>query len=155
MTCKKEEGKPFPSLKTPPLPKSRLTGNHAFQATGVDYAGPIYVRGTNQQPSKMYICLFTCANIRAVHLELVEDLSAEAFIRAFKRFIDRRGVPELMISDNAKNFKAVSVEIIRTKNKILEVEKTQHFFASHGIKWQFFAERAPGGEGFMRDLSVQ
>ena len=148
VTCKKVEGKPFPSLKTPPLPKSRLTGNHAFQATGVDYAGPIYVRGTNQQPSKMYICLFTCANIRAVHLELVEVLSAEAFIRAFKRFINRRGVPELMISDNAKNFKAVSVEIIRTKNKILEVEKTQHFFASHGIKWQFFAERAPWWGGF-------
>ena len=134
VTCKKVEGKPFPSLKTPPFPKSRLTGDHAFQATGVDYAGPIYVRGTNQQPSKMHICLFTCANIRAVHLELVEDLSAEAFIRAFKRFINRRGVPELMIFDNAKNFKAALVEIIRTKNKILEAEKTQHFFASHGIK---------------------
>ena len=152
MTCKKVKGKPFPSLKTPPLPKSRLTGNHAFQATGVDYAGPISVRGTNQQLSKMYICLFTSANIRAVHLELVEDLSAEAFIRAFKRFINRRGVPELMISDNAKNFRAASVEIIRTKNKILEVEKTQHFFASHGIKWQFIAERAPWWRGFYERL---
>ena len=128
VTCKKVEGKPFPSLKTPSFPKSKLTGDHAFQATGVDYAGPIYVRGTNQQLSKMHICLFT------VHLELVEDLSAEAFIRAFKRFINKRGVPELMIFDNAKNFKAASVEIIRTKNKILEVEKTQQLFASHGIK---------------------
>ena len=76
MTCKKVEGKLLPPVKTPPLPESGSTGNYAFQATGVDYmyAGPIYVRGTNQQPSKMYICLFTCANIRAVHLELVEDL---------------------------------------------------------------------------------
>ena len=152
VTCKKVEGKPFPSLKAPPLPKSRLTGNHAFQASGVDYAGPIYVGGTNLQPSKMYICLFTCANIRAVHLAQVEDLSAEAFIRAFKRFINRRGVPESMIFDNAKNFKAASVEIIRTKNKILEVEKTQHFFASHGIKWQFIAERAPWWGGFYERL---
>lgn len=151
--CKKAEGKPFHSMKTPPLPKSRVSGNHAFQTTGVDYAGPIFIRGTAGTPcSKMYICLFTCANIRAVHLELVENLTAEAFIRAFKRFINRRGVPEYIISDNAKNFKAASIEIIAAKNQILETEKSQHFLASHGITWQFIAERAPWWGGFYERL---
>ena len=32
---------------------------------------------------KMYIHLFTCANTRAVHLEVVTDLTEENFMQAF------------------------------------------------------------------------
>ena len=107
VTCRKIQGPPFRSVPTPPLPKSRVLQSQAFQFTGIDYAGPLYVRDQgNQTSSKVYICLFTCAAVRAIHLELVEDQTIQAFLRAFRRFISRRGVPECIISDNAKTFKA-------------------------------------------------
>ena len=56
----------------------------------------------------MCTCPFTCAATRAVHLELTPDLSADMFLLAFRRFTSRRGTPNMMISDNAKVFKAAS-----------------------------------------------
>ncbi|XP_078370370.1 uncharacterized protein LOC144654152 [Oculina patagonica] len=107
VTCRKVEGPPFRSVSSPPLPDIRVTGSQPFQVTGIDYAGPLYVRNANKEVAKVYICLFTCTTIRAVHLELVEDQTASAFLRAFKRFASRRGIPECIISDNAKTFKQV------------------------------------------------
>ena len=46
---------------------------------------------------KYYICLFTCAMMRAMHLELVKDLSAETFLLLFRKFVVRRSFPRLMI----------------------------------------------------------
>ena len=98
VTCRKVEGPPFRSVSTPPLPQSRVQQSLGFQFTGIDYAGPLYVHDqANQTSSKMYICLFTCALVKAVHLELVEDQTTDAFLRAFRRFISRRGVPECII----------------------------------------------------------
>ena len=89
----------------------RVTRSQPFQVTGIDYAGPLYVCNANKEVSKVYICLFTCTAIRAVHLELVEDQTACAFWRAFKRFASRRGIPEWIISDNVKTFKAGSQDL--------------------------------------------
>ena len=70
VTCRKVEGPPFRSVPTPPLPQSRVQQSLVFQFTGIDYAGPLYVRDqTNQTSFKMYICLFTCAVVRAIHEE--------------------------------------------------------------------------------------
>ena len=112
MTCRKIQGPPFRSVPTPPLPNSRVLQSQAFQFTGIDYTGPLYVRDQgNQTSSKVYICLFTCAAVRALHLELVEDQTTQAFLRAFRRFISRRGLPECIISDNVKTFKAGTQEL--------------------------------------------
>jgi hypothetical protein len=39
------------------------------------------------EAKKAYICLFTCAVTRAVHLELVKDMTAETFKEIFNRAI--------------------------------------------------------------------
>lgn len=59
-----------------PLPKEPISEAQAFEITGVDFAGPVYVKPDNK---KAYIALFTCAVTRAVHLELVSDLTTDAF----------------------------------------------------------------------------
>ena len=95
-------------MDSPPLPIARVREGHPFQTTGVDYAGPLTVKVKVKEGSdckKCYICLFTCAVIRVVHLEISEDLTVSSFLRSFRRFVSRRGVPEQIISDNAKNFK--------------------------------------------------
>ena len=55
---------------------------------------------------KVYIALFTCCVTRAVHLELVDDLSSATFRRCLRRFTARQGLPTLIVSDNAKTFQA-------------------------------------------------
>ena len=48
---------------------------------GVVFAGPLYVKGKKGEMEKVYIALFSCCLTRALHLGLVEDLSAAAFRR--------------------------------------------------------------------------
>ena len=136
VTCRKTDRSPYRPVSFPPLPTSRVSDGRAFSTTGVDYAGPLYVKSStgDQRPTKVYIALFTCAVVRAVHLEVVEDLSSESFIRAFRRFVSRRRVPERLISDIAKNFKDCSKRITSLSSQILEAEKTQRHLASHGIR---------------------
>ena len=85
------------------LPDFRKTALAPFSHTGLDYAGPLVVK-TSATPAKRWVCLFTCASTRAVHLEIVDDLSTEQFLMAFTRFASRRGKPGHLYSDNATTF---------------------------------------------------
>ena len=58
----------------------------------------------NNEVVKSYIVIFTCPVIRMIHLKVVTDSSYESFLLAFQRFFGRRGIPEVMMSDNASNF---------------------------------------------------
>ena len=78
----------------------------------MDFAGPLYVNHPSEAQSKVWIVLYTCCVTRAIHLDLVSDMSAPMFIRSFKRFSSRRGLPVPMISDNAKTFEAAA-KVIR------------------------------------------
>eukprot|EP00731_Ephydatia_muelleri_P024188 Em0016g459a len=87
----------------------------AFTFTGVDFAGPLYVKGTT---AKVWVCLYTCCVVRAVHLDLVPNLTTEAFLRSFRRFVARRGLPKKVVSDNGKTFKAAGRIIKDVMNSI-------------------------------------
>jgi len=52
------------------------------------------------------ICLFTCGSTRVIHTLGSLSLTTQAFIRYLRRFVARRGIPEVIISDSAKTFKA-------------------------------------------------
>jgi hypothetical protein len=81
----------------------------SFSVTGVDYTGPLYVRSNNGE-IKNYICLFVCATTRAIHLEVVSDLSEISFLQAFRWFASRKSLPNRMVSDNASTFTASADE---------------------------------------------
>ena len=83
---------------------------------------------------------------------LVEDQTTKAFLRAFRRFISQRGVPECIISDNAKTFKAGAQELQRMKTQVLKPNASQQFLANHNITWKFITERAPWWGGFYERL---
>ena len=93
---------------TAPLPKFRLSDEFAFSSIGLDFAGPIYVKGVYSKSSNMsktQILLYMCPSSRVVHLDLVPKLTTEASVRRFKGFIARRGVPKLVVLDNGSTFK--------------------------------------------------
>ncbi|GFV52954.1 uncharacterized protein TNCV_2876221 [Trichonephila clavipes] len=50
-------------------------------------------------------------HLKTVHIELVSDLTSQAFIAALKRFMARRGKCAKLFSDNGKNFVGASNEI--------------------------------------------
>ncbi|XP_062539177.1 uncharacterized protein LOC134207479 [Armigeres subalbatus] len=87
------------------LPAARVTVSRPFSNTGVDYFGPVYVRLTPRRAAaKAYVAVFICMCTKAMHLELVTDLSTERFIQALRRFIGRRGRVTDIYSDNGTNF---------------------------------------------------
>jgi len=66
-----------------PLPRARVSEEATFSAVGLDFAGPLFIKD-GEQEKKVYICLFTCATTRAVHLELVSSQGTDAFLLAFR-----------------------------------------------------------------------
>ena len=96
------------------LPSVRVKSSPPFSTTGVDFAGPITLRrGHTRKPTyvKAYVCVFVCLTTKAVHLELVSDLSTEAFLAALRRFVARRGCPYKILSDNGTNFVGANHEL--------------------------------------------
>ena len=86
--------------------------------------------------------------MRAVHLELVPDLTARAFICCLKRFTARRGIPQRIVSDNSKTFKSAN-KVLRSLLNTPEVQ--QHFRDPH-IEWLFILEKAPWWGGFFERM---
>ncbi|XP_065082558.1 uncharacterized protein LOC135704945 [Ochlerotatus camptorhynchus] len=87
------------------LPAARVTVSRPFSKTGVDFFGPVYIRaGRGRQSTKAYVSIFVCMATKAVHMELVSDLSTERFLQALRRFFARRGRCTDVYSDNGTNF---------------------------------------------------
>lgn len=95
-----------PILDNLPAPRIEVA-NHAFLTCGVDFAGPILIKSSlrrNAPTLKCYICVFVCFFSKAVHIELVGDLTTNAFLAALRRFWSRRGIGNIIYSDNGTNF---------------------------------------------------
>lgn len=129
-----------------PLPSDRLIRSNPFQVCGVDFTGPIYISKGNKI-EKSYIVLYTCAVIRAVHLELVENQTTEAFLRSFRRMISRRGMVSTFYSDNSQTFKSASREMVKYQ-KIMNGKAFREFIAEEKIEWKFIVDYAPWWGGF-------
>ena len=88
--------KPYSVPQTAALPDFRVREVPAFSKIGVDFCGPVYIKATAERTNKAYIVLFSCCVTRAIYLELVGDMSAEALTRAPRRFTARRGTHTLI-----------------------------------------------------------
>ena len=98
------------------LSKKRVTPAFPFEHAGVDYAGPFKVRLSKSKiriTTKGYICIFLCMSTKAVHIEVVEDYTSDAFIAAFSRFTLRRGHCATLQSDQGINFVGADKELPR------------------------------------------
>ena len=90
LTCRKFAGKSYNLPPTAMLPEFRVTEAPPFSNSGVDFAGPLYVKSSNGEMNSSYIALVTCCMTRAVHLELVDNLVASPFLNCIRRFWARR-----------------------------------------------------------------
>ncbi|XP_035229444.1 uncharacterized protein LOC118201442 [Stegodyphus dumicola] len=131
------------------LPSPRVQPSRPFAVTGVDYAGPYSIKsqvGRRTKTFKCYISIFVCFSTKAVHLELVSDLSTSTFLAALKRFIARRGKPSKISSDCATNFKGASKELKEIYKNAARIEKSSElcdYITSEGITWLFNPPTSP------------
>ncbi|XP_054717305.1 uncharacterized protein LOC129226700 [Uloborus diversus] len=141
--CKKFNIRPGQQVIAP-LPGDRINESPPFSVTGLDFAGPLYVKGSE---NRHYILLFTCSITRAIHLELVKDMTTAEFLLAFHRFISRRGLCAIIYSDNAKSFKRAEIEL-KEMWKAIHHPEVKKFYSTLGITWKYIAERAAWWGGF-------
>lgn len=93
------------------LPKPRITPSRPFTNVGIDFTGHVEIKsnkGRGIKTTKGYIAVFVCLATKAVHIELVSDLSTASFLAALRRMCSRRGVPKKIYSDNGTNFVGAS-----------------------------------------------
>jgi hypothetical protein len=148
VTCRRVAAKPQEQI-VGQLPAERVTPEFVFSRVGIDYAGPLQLKlGSIRKPTivKSYVCVFVSLSVRAVHLELVSDLSTDAFIACLRRFISRRGKPTLIWSDHGTNFIGAASEV-KELVKFLESQKVQGnisaFCSVQNIDWKFIPEHTP------------
>lgn len=149
VTCFKARPKNVsPIMKN--LPTLRVERpSRCFENCGVDYAGPFMLKCSNRRNAaaqKAYICVFICFATKAVHLELVCDLSTDAFLAALKRFISRRGLCKNIYSDNATCFIGAN-NILKDLNLLMSSEshknRIHQLMTNHEMTWHFIPPRAP------------
>lgn len=131
------------------LPRPRVNITSPFSHTGIDYAGPmpILLRRSPGRPqfSKGYICLFVCLATKAIHLELVGDMTAATFLAALNRFTSRRGLPSDLYSDNGTYFIRAASDIDAELQLVLKKHTAEAAAAAvhKSTQWHFIPPAAP------------
>nr|XP_041632357.1 uncharacterized protein LOC121502721 [Drosophila kikkawai] len=130
------------------LPKERITPSRPFSRCGIDFCGPInvYLRIRGKPPTKAYLAVFVCFATKAIHVEVVSDLTTDSFIASLKRFIARRGLPSDIFCDNATNFAGANNKLEALKQFLFKKETAEsihHFCRNEFINFHFIPPRAP------------
>nr|XP_049461754.1 uncharacterized protein LOC125906540 isoform X2 [Anopheles coluzzii] len=134
------------------LPAARVTESPAFTHTGVDLCGPFEVIPGSRSKYKItiYVCIFVCFSTKAIHLEIVENQSTSAFISALLRFVSLRGRPDIIYSDNGRNFVGAEKELSELRKTFNNREFQDDVVgaaAEKGIRFSFIPPRSPNFGG--------
>lgn len=120
------------------LPKVRLEPTPPFTNIGCDCFGPFSIQ-EGRKVMKKYGVLFTCLASRAIHLEMIDDLSTDAFINALRCLIALRGPVRTVYCDQGTNFIGAANELKRNcedtpenLKKHLAKEGCQFYFNTPG-----------------------
>lgn len=150
LTCFKFNPR-FATYPMASLPENRIKPSLPFQCTGLDFAGPFPLKDKLGRGSKLlkgYVCVFVCFCTKAVHFELVSNLTTECFLSCLKRFTSRRGVPTDIFSDNGTTFVGAKNEmndfgLFLTNNN----HSVNNFAITHNIQWHFIPPYSPNFGG--------
>lgn len=130
------------------LPPDRVNIAFPFSKTGVDYAGPVLIKQRQRKapPVKAYIAIFICMVTKAFHIELVSDLTSDAYIAALQRFVNRRGNVSDMFSDNGTNFVGAKNALRELRQLFLSEQCNRvidDFCRQREINFHFIPPRSP------------
>ena len=75
-------------------------------------------------------------------------MTTNSFLLCLKRFVSRRGIPRIIITDNAKTFKAASKILV----KLFKSREISNYLTDRKIRWKFNLAKAPWWGGFYERL---
>ena len=147
VTCRKKDQK-FEMQCMGPLPEERLKPAPAWNATSIDFFGPIEIRGqVNKRPrGKVYGVLFNCLVSRAVYVDLSVDYSTEGLLIVLRRFVSLRGYPSKMFSDPCSQLVSASKELKEIITGLDEIQLSK-FGMEKGLEWKFSLPDSPWQNG--------
>lgn len=125
------------------LPYFRVSKLKPFSHVCVDFAGPFFLTMSKHRGAKSYkgyICVIVCTTVKSIHLEVTSDLTTDAFVAAFRRFVARRGRVTQVWSDQGTNFKGAATLLSELARQCSE---------TLNITWNF----VPPGSPFMNGLA--
>jgi len=126
------------------LPRSRVSESRPFSCVGIDFAGPLFMTEHKLRKArryKIYVAVFVCFVVKAVHLEVVSDLTTDAFLAALKRFVARRGLPTDIYSDCGTNFVGAARQLHNLIND--PINRTKLSAGAPSCLWHFNPPAAP------------
>ena len=132
MICSRQRATTIAKPPPPPLPAERVQWKRPFSTVRVDHTGHFYARDAYANHIKIYICLFICTTTRAVHLQVVDNLSATSFILCLRHLAAAKGIPSLIISNNHKTFISGEKFLL----DLQEDDNVQEFLQNHRIQWR-------------------
>uniref|UniRef100_A0A1I7TP05 Integrase catalytic domain-containing protein n=1 Tax=Caenorhabditis tropicalis TaxID=1561998 RepID=A0A1I7TP05_9PELO len=133
--CQRFNKQPFLYPDMGRLPQFRVRRHHPFENTGLDNFGPFTYKKEDGTEGTAFGTIFTCTVTRLVHIEVVQDTTAQQFVQAFRRFVALRGTPKQVVSDNGTNFVL--------GQKIIEEAIKRCPSAETGINWKFITPYSP------------
>ena len=146
--CRRQRARTIAKPPPPPLPTERVQWKHLFSTVAIDHTGHFYARDTYGNYIKLYLCLFVCATTRAVHLEVVDNLSATSFILCLRCLAAAKGIPSLIIFDNHKTFISGEKFLL----DLQEDDDVREFLQNHCIQWRHQTSRSPWMGGHFERL---
>lgn len=135
------------------LPGARVNKSRPFLHTGVDFTGHVFIKaskGRGIKTTKGYVAVFVCMATKAVHLELVSDLTTSGLIAALRRMSARRGTPHHVYSDNGRNLLGASNVLQKEYQDLQEIMMNDGFvneISDMEITWHFNAPAWPSAGG--------
>lgn len=130
------------------LHKVRMQDVYPFSVTGVNFTRALYVPHRGEE-TKVYVFLFTCATIRAIHLKarscrlINRDIS-----NSFLCLASRRSTPQLMISNNVTTFQSAAEEMLSS------LEEVRTILYCKEVTWKFIHKKDLWFGGFWECLVV-
>ncbi len=124
--CRKHR-RPVEEQKMADLPSERVDPSPPFMYTGMDCFGPFFVK-SGRSMHKRYGLLLTCLCSRAVHVEMLNDMTTDSFINALRCFIAVRGTVRQLRSDQGSNFVGAKNEL-KAALKEMDTERVTAFLS--------------------------
>ena len=122
-----------------------------FEVTGIDVFGPLKVKHHGGRAAhKYWVLILTCLGCRAVHMEILENMTSAA-IQALDRFHTRHPGLRVIYSDNGSNFRSADREL---RKAVLDWNNSIMVESLHlsGIEWKFGPPDCPWFGGIWERL---
>ena len=116
--------------------------------------GPLHIKLNRKTLKEAQVVIFACMTTRAVHLELVNDRTSDAFLMAFRRFASLRGHPSVCWSDCGTNFVGAQ-SYLKEITQCWNISKIQSVLSEDfccDFKWQWNIPHASHQNGVVETL---